>query len=129
MMLWEDTNSQNSAKVMIILTDGYMEDSEHDKEMIEAAKSQGVQVITILCTTDEWSEDTFGTEFNSVPDKLYCISDTYLAQYIEEVALEDTLFEFEKILPNLTDAKDIQTEYIASSDSNIGDIHTKKTKY
>ncbi len=39
---------------MIILTDGYMEDSEHDKEMIEAAKSQGVQVITILlCTTDE----------------------------------------------------------------------------
>ncbi len=42
------------------------------------------------------SEDTFGTEFNSVPDKLYCISDTYLAQYIEEVALEDTLFEFEK---------------------------------
>lgn len=120
------TNSQNSAKVMIILTDGYMEDSEHDKEMIEVAKSQGVQVITILCTTDEWSEDTFGTEFNSVPDKLYCISDTYLAQYIEEIALEDTLFEFEKILPNLTDAKDVQTEYIASNDSNIGDIHTRK---
>lgn len=120
------SNSSNTAKVMIILTDGYMEDVNEDKEMIEAAKAQGVEVISIICSMDEWSEDVFGNEYNSVPNKLYSISDTYLTNYITEVALEDTMFALEKVLPNLTDAKDVQSEYIVSDNSNVGNIYTRR---
>jgi len=113
-------------KVMIILTDGYMEDDEADKAMIERAQEQGVKVISVIASMDEWSEGAFGNESNPVPDELYSISDKYLTQYITEVVLEDTLFELEKTLPNLTDAKDVQKEYVVSTDSKVGDIHTRQ---
>lgn len=119
-------SNTSTAKVMVILTDGYTEDMNDDREMIEAAKAQGVQVISIVCTMDNWSKETFGTEGNSTSQKLYNISDTSLTEYITEVALEDTLFELEKTLPNLTDAKDVQTEYVISDNSKVGDIHTRQ---
>jgi len=120
------SNNTNIPKVMIILTDGYMEDVKDDKEMIEEAKKQGVKVISVVASMDEWSEDVFGNEYKSVPNELYSISDEYLTEYITEVVLESTLFELEKTLPNLTDAKDVQKEYIAPANSKVGDIHTRE---
>lgn len=116
----------NTPKVLIILTDGYMEDTDADKEMIEQAKAQGVKVISVLTSMDEWSEDVFGNEYSPVSNKLYNISDKYISDYVSEVVLEDTILELEKTLPNLTDAKDIQTEYVVSNDSKVGDIHTRQ---
>lgn len=119
-------SNSNTPKVMIILTDGYMEDVNDDREMIEAAKAQGVKVISVVTSNDEWSEEVFGNEYNPVPNELYNISDIYLKEYITEIVLEDTLFELEKTLPNLTDAKDVQREYVVSEDSIVGDIHTRE---
>ncbi len=119
------SNSQNSAKVMVILTDGYMEDVNNDKEMIEKAKAQGVEVISIICSMDEWSEDVFGNEYEPVSNRLYNVSDVHLTNYITEIALEDTMLALEKVLPNLTDAKDVQNDYVAPASSNVGNMYTR----
>ena len=102
-----------------------MEDVNNDKEMIEKAKAQGVEVISIICSMDEWSEDVFGNEYEPVSNRLYNVSDVHLTNYITEIALEDTMLALEKVLPNLTDAKDVQNDYVAPASSNVGNMYTR----
>ena len=100
-----------AGKVIVIMTDGYMKQSEKDKAALEKAEKQGVKVITIACSTDEWDASTFGTEANPTAGILYNIRHKNCTQYVSEVALEDILLEFERTLPNLADAKDVEYSY------------------
>ena len=100
-----------NGKVILILTDGYMKETDKDKEALLKAKERGVQVITIACSMDEWDDKTFGTEEAPTAGILYNIKHGNCEQYVSKVALEDILLEFEKTLPNLTDAKDVEYSY------------------
>lgn len=100
-----------NGKVILIMTDGYMTESAKDKQALLEAEKQGVKVITVACSTDEWDASTFGTEENPTTGTLYNIRHKNITQYVSEVVLEDILLEFENILPNLTDAKDVQSTY------------------
>lgn len=114
-------------KVILILTDGYMKETEKDKEALLKAKERGVQVITIACSMDEWDDKTFGTEEAPTAGILYNIKHGNCEQYVSKVALEDILLEFEKVLPNLTDAKDVEYSYKYYVDGKeYEDIYSRK---
>lgn len=114
------------AKVIVILTDGYMKNKEADKKALEEAQAAGIKVVTIACSTDEWDKATFGTENNPTAGNLYNIRELNIPQYVTEVVLEDILLEFEQVLPNLTDAKDIENVYNAPANSKVGEIYSRK---
>lgn len=114
-------------KVILILTDGYMKETEKDKEALLKAKERGVQVITIACSMDEWDDKAFGTEEAPTAGILYNIKHGNCEQYVSKVALEDILLEFEKVLPNLTDAKDVEYSYKYYVDGKeYEDIYSRK---
>lgn len=118
--------SNADAKVIVILTDGYMENVDADKQALIDAQRAGIKVVTIACSTDEWDKATFGTEDEPTAGNLYNIKELNISQYVTEVALEDILLEFEKVLPNLTDAKDVEDGYITPAGSKVGDIFSRK---
>jgi len=114
-------------KVIVIMTDGYMKQAKKDKEALKKAEEKGVKVITVAASMDEWDDSTFGTEENPTTGILYNIKHGNCEQYISEVVLEDILLEFEDVLPNLTDAKDVEysyTYYINGEPYN--DIYSRK---
>lgn len=116
-----------AGKVIVIMTDGYTKQSEKDKAALKKAEEQGVKVITVACSTDEWDATTFGTEENPTAGKLYNIRHKNCVQYVGEVALEDILLEFEKVLPNLADAKDVEYSYSYYDQNNLfEDIYSRK---
>lgn len=121
--LTQYTNTATT-KVMVICTDGYI--SSDAAQALNKAAEAGIKVISVVCSTDEWTVNTFGTETNPTAGTLYYIRDVNIPEYITEVALEDILQEVSKVLPNATDAKDVQKTYNTSVDSEVGEIYTRQ---
>ena len=116
----------STPKVILIFSDGYSTQSDDDKKAIAAAGKAGIKVISVICSIDDWSISTFGTSGTPTSGQLYYITDKDIKYYVTEVALEDTLHEIEKTLPNLTDAKDVQDVYNVDPTSVVGDIYSRK---
>lgn len=117
--------TQNAAsKVIVICTDGYI--NSDIAEALTKAQRLGIKVISVVSSTDEWPLNSFGTESSPTSGKLYYVRDVNIPEYITEVAQEDVLQEFSKILSNTLYAKDVQKEYTTAVDSNIGNVYTRQ---
>ena len=100
-----------AGKVIVIFTDGYLKETAKDKAALQKAEEEGVKVITVIPSVDEWDIPIFGTTLEPTTGILYNFTYENIVFYAKEMVLEDILLELEKVLPNLADAKDVQVSH------------------